>query len=123
MQLVRKPGHRLWRAYPEAPPQSRTWIGASLPLAVGVIVWGLIFWSAVFHRKKNTDPRPTPGTMPLEHQVLTVMPFLIISVLFFTVVVQEMMLQIAKDRVVIDITSFQWVEVWLSKGRASKRRH
>lgn len=86
--------------------------GGDRLLAVGVIVWGLIFWSAVFHRKKNTDtelPRQFGYNMPLE-LVLTVIPFLIISVLFyFTVVVQEKMLQIAKDpEVVIDITSFQW---------------
>ena len=47
--------------------------------------------------------------MPLE-LVLTVVPFLIISVLFyFTVVVQEKMLH--KDpnpEVVIDVTAFQW---------------
>ena len=47
--------------------------------------------------------------MPLE-LVLTVVPFLIISVLFyFTVVVQEKMLH--KDpnpEVVVDVTAFQW---------------
>lgn len=89
------------------------WIGAVIAsLVVGVIVWGLIFWSAVFHRKKASDtelPRQFGYNMPLE-LVLTVTPFLIISVLFyFTVVVQEKMLHIAKDpEVVIDITSFQW---------------
>lgn len=98
---------------PEAHLNRELWIGAVIAsLAVGVIVWGLIFWSAVFHRKKNTDtelPRQFGYNMPLE-LVLTVIPFLIISVLFyFTVVVQEKMLQIAKDpEVVIDITSFQW---------------
>ena len=81
-------------------------------LVVGVIVWGLIFWSAAFHRKKATDtelPRQFGYNMPLE-LVLTVMPFLIISVLFyFTVVVQEKMLHLAKDpEVVIDVTAFQW---------------
>jgi cytochrome c oxidase subunit 2 len=42
--------------------------------------------------------------------VLTVTPFLIISVLFyFTVVVQEKMLHLAKDpEVVVDVTAFQW---------------
>lgn len=114
MQLVGSPGHRLAGGhYPGGTPQSRTVDrGGDRLLAVGVIVWGLIFWSAVFHRKKNTDtelPRQFGYNMPLE-LVLTVIPFLIISVLFyFTVVVQEKMLQIAKDpEVVIDITSFQW---------------
>jgi cytochrome c oxidase subunit 2 len=77
-----------------------------------VIVWGLIFWTSAFHRKKKTDtelPRQFGYNMPLE-LVLTVVPFLIISVLFyFTVVVQEKMLH--KDpnpEVVIDVTAFQW---------------
>ncbi len=47
--------------------------------------------------------------MPLE-LVLTVTPFLIISVLFyFTVVVQEKMLHLDNNPdVVIDVTAFQW---------------
>lgn len=89
------------------------WIGAVIAsLVVGVIVWALIFWACTFHRKKKGDdefPRQFGYNMPLE-LVLTVTPFLIISVLFyFTVVVQEKMLHLAKDpEVVIDITSFQW---------------
>ena len=81
-------------------------------LVVGVIVWGLIFWTSAFHRHKKGDtelPRQFGYNMPLE-LVLTVAPFLIISVLFyFTVVVQEKMLH--KDpnpEVVIDVTAFQW---------------
>jgi cytochrome c oxidase subunit 2 len=79
---------------------------------VGVIVWALIFWTSAFHRKKKTDtdlPRQFGYNMPLE-LVLTVVPFLIISVLFyFTVVVQERVLH--KDpnpEVVVDVTAFQW---------------
>jgi cytochrome c oxidase subunit II len=98
---------------PEAHWNRELWIGAVIAsLIVGSIVWGLIFWTAVFHRKKATDtdfPRQFGYNMPLE-LVLTVTPFLIISVLFyFTVVVQEKMLHLAKDpEVVIDVTSFQW---------------
>ena len=89
------------------------WIGAVIAsLVVGVIVWGLMFWSIAFHRKKATDtelPRQFGYNMPLE-LVLTVTPFLIISVLFyFTVVVQEKMLHLASDpEVIVDVTSFQW---------------
>jgi cytochrome c oxidase subunit 2 len=98
---------------PEAKLNRELWVGAVIAsLVVGVIVWGLIFWTSAFHRKKKDDtvlPRQFGYNMPLE-LVLTVTPFLIISVLFyFTVVVQEKMLHIAKDpEVVIDITSFQW---------------
>jgi cytochrome c oxidase subunit II len=98
---------------PEARLNRELWIGAVIAsLVVGVIVWGLIFWSCAFHRKKATDtelPRQFGYNMPLE-LVLTVTPFLIISVLFyFTVVVQEKVLHLAKDpEVVIDVTAFQW---------------
>src|SRR5271167_3604154 len=89
------------------------WIGAVIAsLVVGVLVWGLMFWAIAFHRHKATDtelPRQFGYNMPLE-LVLTVTPFLIISVLFyFTVVVQEKVLHLAKDPdIVIDVTSFQW---------------
>jgi len=98
---------------PEGDWNRQLWIGAVIAsLVVGVIVWGLIFWSSAFHRRKATDtelPRQFGYNMPLE-LVLTVTPFLIISVLFyFTVVVQEKMLHLASDpEVVIDVTSFQW---------------
>jgi cytochrome c oxidase subunit 2 len=98
---------------PEAHLNRELWIGSVIAsLVVGVIVWGLIFWASAFHRHKKTDtelPRQFGYNMPLE-LVLTVVPFLIISVLFyFTVVVQEKMLH--KDpnpEVVIDVTAFQW---------------
>ncbi|KMV21593.1 cytochrome c oxidase subunit II [Mycobacterium heckeshornense] len=98
---------------PEADVNRQLWIGAVIAsLVVGVIVWGLIFWSSAFHRKKKTDtelPRQFGYNLPLE-LVLTVIPFLIISVLFyFTVVVQEKMIHLASDpEVVVDVTSFQW---------------
>ena len=112
-------GRRCWpwagpRASRRRPTLNRElWIGAVIAsLVVGVIVWGLIFWSSAFHRKKATDtelPRQFGYNMPLE-LVLTVTPFLIISVLFyFTVVVQEKMLHMDKNpEVVIDVTAFQW---------------
>ncbi len=98
---------------PEGKLNRELWIGAVIAsFVVGIIVWGLIFWTSAFHRKKETDtdlPRQFGYNMPLE-LVLTVVPFLIISVLFyFTVVVQEKMLH--KDpnpEVVVDVTAFQW---------------
>lgn len=98
---------------PEAHLNRELWIGSvAASFVVGGIVYILLFWTSVFHRKKATDtelPRQFGYNMPLE-LVLTVVPFLIISVLFyFTVVVQETML--AKEpnpEVVIDVTAFQW---------------
>ena len=98
---------------PEGKLNRELWIGSVIAsFVVGIIVWALIFWTSAFHRKKKTDtelPRQFGYNMPLE-LVLTVVPFLIISVLFyFTVVVQEKMLH--KDpnpEVVVDVTAFQW---------------
>ncbi|MDF2581746.1 MAG: cytochrome oxidase subunit [Mycobacterium sp.] len=98
---------------PEARLNRDLWVWSVIAsFVVGGIVWALIFWTSAFHRKKDTDtelPRQFGYNMPLE-LVLTVVPFLIISVLFyFTVVVQERMLH--KDpnpEVVIDVTAFQW---------------
>ncbi|ORW51121.1 cytochrome C oxidase subunit II [Mycobacterium parmense] len=98
---------------PQAHYNENLWLGSVIAaLVVGVIVWALIFWSSAFHRKKASDtelPRQFGYNMPLE-LVLTVTPFLIISVLFyFTVVVQEKMLHLDKHpEVVVDITAFQW---------------
>ena len=98
---------------PEAHLNRELWIGSVIAsLVVGVIVWGLIFWTSAFHRHKKGDtelPRQFGYNMPLE-LVLTVVPFLIISVLFyFTVVVQERMLHKEPNpEVVIDVTAFQW---------------
>lgn len=97
---------------PEAHLNRELWIGSVIAaLVVGAIVWGLIFWTSAFHRKKKDDtelPRQFGYNMPLE-LALTVTPFLIISVLFyFTVVVQEKMLDMQKPEVVIDVTAFQW---------------
>jgi len=98
---------------PEAHLNRELWIGSLIAaLVVGAIVYILLFWTVMFHRKKKGDtelPRQFGYNMPLE-LALTVTPFLIISVLFyFTVVVQERMQH--KDpnpEVVIDVTAFQW---------------
>ncbi|MBV8964863.1 MAG: cytochrome c oxidase subunit II [Mycobacteriaceae bacterium] len=98
---------------PEAHDNLKLWIGSLIAaFVVGIVVWGLTFWTATFHRYKKTDtelPRQFGYNMPLE-LVLTVTPFLIIAVLFyFTVVVQERMLhKEANPEVVVDVTAFQW---------------
>jgi len=98
---------------PEAHDNLKLWIGSVIAaFVVGILVWGLTFWTVTFHRHKKTDtdlPRQFGYNMPLE-LVLTVTPFLIIAVLFyFTVVVQERMLhRDANPEVVVDVTAFQW---------------
>nr|WP_231750880.1 cytochrome c oxidase subunit II [Mycobacterium sp. NAZ190054] len=98
---------------PEAHLNRELWIGSVIAaLVVGAIVYVLLFWTMAFHRKKKDDvelPRQFGYNMPLE-LTLTVIPFIIISVLFyFTVVVQERMLHKEENpEVVIDVTAYQW---------------
>ncbi|MGK2880686.1 MAG: aa3-type cytochrome oxidase subunit II [Mycobacterium sp.] len=98
---------------PESHDNRELWVWSLVAsLVVGVIVWALIFWTAAFHRRKDTDsefPRQFGYNMPLEI-VLTIVPFVIIAVLFyFTVVVQERMLNKEPDPdLIIDVTAFQW---------------
>lgn len=98
---------------PEAHANRDLWVGSVIAaLVVGVIVWGLMFWSAAFHRRKKGAaelPRQFGYNMPLE-LVLTVVPFLIISVLFyFTVITENKMLHKEPNpEVVVDVTAFQW---------------
>jgi cytochrome c oxidase subunit II len=98
---------------PEAQLNRELWIASVIAaLVVGAIVYGLIFWASIFHRRGKAPvelPRQFGYNMPLE-LVLTVIPFLIISVLFyFTVVVQEKMLhEEPNPEVVVDVTAFQW---------------
>lgn len=98
---------------PEAHAMHKLWLWSVIAaLVVGVIVWGLIFWCAAAFRKKKGDdelPRQTGYNMPLE-LTLTVVPFLIISVLFyFTIVTQVKVLDKEPNpEVVVDVTAFQW---------------
>ena len=62
------------------------WIGSTIAaLAVGVIVWGLIFWCiiALPEAEERTSCRCRPGTTCRSSSIYTVIPFLIIAVLFY----------------------------------------
>ncbi|ORI17011.1 cytochrome C oxidase subunit II [Rhodococcus sp. 1163] len=81
-------------------------------LVMGIIVWALIFWVVIFHRKKKDSPefpRQTAYNVPLE-LFYTAVPFVIIAVLFyFTVVVQNYVGDKQSDPdVTVDVTAFQW---------------
>ena len=98
---------------PEARSMHQLWLSSVIAaLVVGVITWALMFWCAAFFRKKKGDdemPRQFGYNMPLE-LALTVIPFVIISVLFyFTVVTQVKVLNKEPNpEVVVDVTAFQW---------------
>lgn len=91
------PNNEFWRfGWPEGVTDQATqmrelWTGSVIAaLIVGFLVWGLILYSVVAHRKRSDElPRQTAYNLPLEI-AYTIAPFLIIAALFFfTVVVQN----------------------------------
>lgn len=68
-----------------APHIGNLWVGAWIAsLIIGFFVWGLMGWVAVRYRRSHDDhhPRQTRYNLPLE-LLYTLVPFLIIGVLFF----------------------------------------
>ncbi|MFE1309760.1 MULTISPECIES: aa3-type cytochrome oxidase subunit II [unclassified Streptomyces] len=97
----------------EAPRILSLWQGSwAAALATGVLVWGLILWSAFFHRRSRTKVEVPPQTrynMPIE-ALYTVVPIIIISVLFyFTARDETKLLSLdKKPDVTVNVVGFQW---------------
>ena len=72
---------------PQAESMRQLWTWSVIAaLAVGVIVWGLMFWSAAFHRKKTDElPRQFQYNVPLE-LIYTALPLVMVVVLMVLVV-------------------------------------
>jgi len=87
------------------------WIGSVIAaLIVGVLVWGLIFWCVVRYRKKGDElPAQTRYNLPIE-LLYTVLPFLVIAVLFYYTAVAETAVnkESANPAVTVDVTAFKW---------------
>ncbi|WP_448613209.1 aa3-type cytochrome oxidase subunit II [Modestobacter sp. URMC 112] len=87
------------------------WIGSTIAaMVVGVAVWALIAWAAIRYRKRGNElPRQTAYNLPLEI-VYTIIPFIIIAVLFFyTVTVQNRVMERSDDPdVTIAVNAFKW---------------
>ncbi len=87
------------------------WIGSVIAaLAVGFFVWGLIFWCVIRYRKRGTElPAQTRYNLPIE-LIYTVIPFLIVSVLFYyTAVIQTDVNKLsANPDVVVRVDAFKW---------------
>jgi cytochrome c oxidase subunit II len=88
-----------------------SWIAA---FAVGALVWGLIIWAVIFHRKRSDElPPQVRYNLPIE-MLYTVVPFIIIAVLFYFTARDETYL----DKVgattnpskvtIVNVTAFQW---------------
>ena len=97
----------------EAPNVGNLWLGAWIAsFVIGGLVWGLIGWAVIRYRRKDGDvpaPRQTTYHLPLE-LLYTLVPFLIIGVLFFyTVKAQDAMLdQSEEPDVVIGVIGQKW---------------
>jgi cytochrome c oxidase subunit 2 len=90
----------------------RLWQGSVMAaLAVGVIVWGLIFYVIIRYRRRGDDTIPSQGdkNVPLEI-VYTLVPVLIVAGLFyFTVTTQDRINKISANPAVrVEVTAYQW---------------
>ena len=109
--------NEFWRfGWPEgitdqAEQMRNLWTGSVIAaLVVGFAVWGLIFWSMVRHRKRGDElPKQTAYNLPLEI-VYTIVPFVMIAVLFFYTVVVQNRVQERSDNpdVTIAVNAFKW---------------
>jgi cytochrome c oxidase subunit 2 len=86
-----------------------SWIAAWI---VGAVVWGMIIWAIIFHRKKR-GPAPPPHqvryNLPIE-MLYTVVPFIMIGVLFFFTARDENYIDKlpAHPDVTVIVTGYQW---------------
>jgi cytochrome c oxidase subunit II len=79
-------------------------------LAVGALVWGLIFWCIVrYHKRGDELPVQTRYNLPIE-MIYSVVPFLIIAVLFFyTVQAQNTVDRLTPSpAVTVNVVAFKW---------------
>jgi cytochrome c oxidase subunit II len=88
-----------------------SWSGVAA-LALGVIVWGLIFWCCIRYRagrRGDTLPRQTKYNLIIELVCVTV-PFIVIVGLFWrTVVVEDYVNKLSKNPdVLIQVDAFKW---------------
>ncbi|RPK53512.1 Cytochrome c oxidase subunit 2 precursor [Streptomyces sp. ADI91-18] len=107
---------RLGMPYPvteEAPRILSLWQGSwAAALITGILVWGLIIWSVIFHRRSRTKVEVPPQTrynMPIE-ALYTVVPLIIVSVLFyFTARDESKLLALTpKPAHTINVVGYQW---------------
>jgi len=89
-----------------------SWVAA---WSVGAVVWGLIIWAIIFHRKRKSGfaapppPHQVRYNLPIE-VLYTVVPFIMIGVLFFFTARDENYINSlsARPDVTVNVTGFQW---------------
>jgi cytochrome c oxidase subunit 2 len=83
------------------------WVAA---WTVGIVVWGLILWAIIFHRKRSERP-PMQVRYNLPVEILyTVVPFIMVGVLFFFTARDENYINklSAHPDVIVNVTGYQW---------------
>jgi cytochrome c oxidase subunit 2 len=87
------------------------WLGSVAAAAVvGLFVWALIFYAVIRYRKTTNElPRQVRYNLPIE-VLYTVVPFVIIAVLFYYTAVSENFVNKAEKKpdLVVNIVGFQW---------------
>ncbi|MGP3924041.1 aa3-type cytochrome oxidase subunit II [Streptomyces sp. 8N616] len=97
----------------EAPRILSLWQGSwAAALATGVLVWGLILWACIFHRRSRTKVEVPPQTrynMPIE-ALYTVVPIIIVSVLFYFTArdESELLKTSQKPDHIVNVVGYQW---------------
>jgi cytochrome c oxidase subunit 2 len=84
-----------------------SWIAG---LLVGALVWGLILWAVIFHRKRGDRlPPQARYNMPIEI-MYTAVPFVLIAVLFYFTAKDENYIDKVQPNpaVKVDVLGFQW---------------
>jgi cytochrome c oxidase subunit 2 len=96
---------------PQARRMLHLWQASTVAaLIVGVLVWGLIFYAAIRFRRRTDEPPPQVRyNLPIE-VLYTVVPFLIVAVLFYYTAIDENYVNklSAKPDVTIGVQAFQW---------------
>jgi cytochrome c oxidase subunit 2 len=84
-----------------------SWIAA---FGVGAVVWGMILWAVIFHRKRSDrPPRQVRYNLPIEI-MYTVVPFIMVGVFFFFTARDEDFINKLPPRpdVTVNVTGYQW---------------
>jgi cytochrome c oxidase subunit II len=84
-----------------------SWIAGIL---VGCVVWGMILWAVVFHRKRGDKlPPQVRYNMPIEI-LYTIVPFVLIAVLFYYTAKDENTIDnlAPNPAVTVNVVGFQW---------------
>jgi cytochrome c oxidase subunit 2 len=84
-----------------------SWIAG---MAVAIVVWGLILWAVMFHRKRS-DRLPPQVRYNLPIEILyTALPFVLIAVLFYYTAKDENTIDALapKPDVTVNVVGYQW---------------